>query len=56
MRKSLFYAALALAVSAVAATAAIAAPTKAGAAHAATVKQKAVTTGFYEGKTISYFD
>jgi hypothetical protein len=58
MRKSLFYAALALAVSAVAATAAIAAPppTKAGATHATAVKKKAITPGFFKGKAIGYFD
>jgi hypothetical protein len=57
MRQFLFYVALVLGVSAVAATAAIAAPapTKAGATHAA-VKKKAITTGFYGGKTIGYFD
>lgn len=58
MKKSLLYAALAVVVSAVAATAAVAAPspTKAGVGHAANVPKKAVTPGFYDGKMIGYFD
>ena len=58
MRNSLLYAAVALVVSAVAATAAIAAPvpTNAGAPHASAVKKKVITPGFYRGQTIGYFD
>jgi hypothetical protein len=58
MRKFLLYVALAVAVSAVAATAGFAArtPKKAGATHATAVAKKAITAGFYRGQTIGYFD
>jgi hypothetical protein len=58
MKKSLIYVAFALAVSAVAASTAIASPaaTRAQAAEAAHVGKKPITSGFYAGKSISYFD
>jgi hypothetical protein len=58
MKKSSIYVAFALAVSAFAATAAIASPTstRAPAAHSARAAKKPITPGFYHGKTISYFD
>jgi len=55
MRKSVFYMALAFALSAVAASAAIAAPTRTHATHL-TAAKKPVTPGFYDGKAIGYFD
>jgi hypothetical protein len=58
MKKPLIYVAFALAVSAFAATAAIASPasTRAQAAQTAHLAKKPITSGFYQGKTISYFD
>jgi hypothetical protein len=58
MKKSLFYAAFALTVFALsgAASTASASPTHVVATHAAMAKKKAVTPGFYNSKTITYFD
>lgn len=57
MRKSLFYVAFAVAVSAIAASAAVASPATSRARPAvAKVPKKPVTTGFYDDKAIGYFD
>lgn len=55
MRKSVFYGALAVAVFAISATAAVAAPTRVHTTRQSTAK-KPITPGFYRGKQIGYFD